>query len=626
MKRIKISNKIIAAGLCLAGFCATSCEDFLTVSPADRITEGDFWKSKSDLDNGRAAAYRHMASAAVTSRIIYWGELRSDNVTLNDQSQQSIQNLQQGILMPTEGMFSWADFYTGINFCNLVLEKGEEMTIPGQEVDPSFRRSDWQTIKAEMLSLRALYYFYLVRAYRNVPYIDYAVRTDVEAQNCKQGQTLGVEILGKLTDQLESNLAYAADNFGSARDNTGRFTKRGVHALLADMYLWRGAMLTNSAKKGDYVLSAAGDTLNSSQVDNLRDDCYRKAIQHADYILNYMQQEYDKDLAENPGMIDENANKPYPYLTRMGNTGFANASDYVYSQVWEVSYSSEAVFQINYDANAGVSNDVPYTYFANYSGNSVSTGYMSGSNLLSASAPSAYDPEVGYGKTDIRLLETLNYSPTTISLPTIHKNVLSSLSISNMEDMTEGASSKNYRSVRSQNWPIYRLTDIMLIKAEAIARLNLPSDAKASTNAQVAEGFKLTNAIFERNNPRLQASGTSGAGELVSDRLKEDYATNADAPKTASELLSLVYNERQREFVAEGKRWFDIVRQCEATNSTVSDVLSSFISLSTSVRNRLKLLMAMYNPIYSEEIKINGVDYGGNLVQNPVWDRYTSNK
>lgn len=626
MKRIKISNKIIAAGLCLAGFCATSCEDFLTVSPADRITEEDFWKSKSDLDNVRAAAYRQMASSAVTSRIIYWGELRSDNVTLNDQSQQSIQNLQQGILMPTEGMFSWADFYTGINYCNLVLEKGEEMTIPGQEVDPSFRRSDWQTIKAEMLSLRALYYFYLVRAYRNVPYIDYAVRTDVEAQNCKQGQTLGVEILGKLTDQLESNLAYAADNFGSASENTGRFTKRGVHALLADMYLWRGAMLTNSAKKGDYVLSAAGDTLNSSQVDNLRDDCYRKAIQHADYILNYMQQEYDKDLAENPGMIDENANKPYPYLTRMGNTGFANASDYVYSQIWEVANSSEAVFQLKYDANASVSNDVPYTYFANYSGNSVSTGYMSGSNLLSASAPSAYDPEVGYGKTDIRLLETLNYSPTTISLPTIHKNVLSSLSISNMEDMTEGASSKNYRSVRSQNWPIYRLTDIMLIKAEAIARLNLPSDAKASTNAQVAEGFKLTNAIFERNNPRLQASGTSGAGELVSDRLKEDYATNADAPKTASELLSLVYNERQREFVAEGKRWFDIVRQCEATNSTVSDVLSSFISLSTSVRNRLKLLMAMYNPIYSEEIKINGVEYGGNLVQNPVWDRYTSNK
>ncbi|MDY6113890.1 MAG: RagB/SusD family nutrient uptake outer membrane protein [Alloprevotella sp.] len=626
MKRIKISNKIIAAGLCLAGFCATSCEDFLTVSPADRITEEDFWKSKSDLDNVRAAAYRQMASSAVTSRIIYWGELRSDNVTLNDQSQQSIQNLQQGILMPTEGMFSWSAFYTGINYCNLVLEKGEEMTIPGQEVDPSFRRSDWQTIKAEMLSLRALYYFYLVRAYRNVPYVDYAVRTDVEAQNCKQGQTLGVEILGKLTDQLESNLAYAADNFGSASENTGRFTKRGVHALLADMYLWRGAMLTNSAKKGDYVLSAAGDTLNSSQVDNLRDDCYRKAIQHADYILNYMQQEYDKDLAENPGMIDDNANNPYPYLTRMGNTRIANASDYVYSQVWEVSNSSEAVFQLKYDANASVSNDVPYTYFANYSGNSVSTGYMSGSNLLSASAPSAYDPEVGYGKTDIRLLETLNYSPTTISLPTIHKNVLSSLSISNMEDMTEGASSKNYRSVRSQNWPIYRLTDIMLIKAEAIARLNLPSDAKASTNAQVAEGFKLTNAIFERNNPRLQASGTSGAGELVSDRLKEDYATNADAPKTASELLSLVYNERQREFVAEGKRWFDIVRQCEATNSTVSDVLSSFISLSTSVRNRLKLLMAMYNPIYSEEIKINGVEYGGNLVQNPVWDRYTSNK
>ena len=88
--------------------------------------------------------------------------------------------------------------------------------------------------------------------------------------------------------------------------------------------------------------------------------------------------------------------------------------------------------------------------------------------------------------------------------------------------------------------------------------------------------------------------------------------------------MKLVYNERQREFVAEGKRWFDIVRQCEATNAN-TDVLTNYITLSTTVRNRLKALYSLYNPIYSEEIKVNGVDYGGKLEQNPVWKRYSDN-
>jgi hypothetical protein len=87
--------------------------------------------------------------------------------------------------------------------------------------------------------------------------------------------------------------------------------------------------------------------------------------------------------------------------------------------------------------------------------------------------------------------------------------------------------------------------------------------------------------------------------------------------------LTLVYNERQREFIGEGKRWFDIVRQAEFTNNP-SDVLNSFISLPTTVKNRLKQLYSLYVPIHNDEIKINGVEYGGKLVQNPVWDRYTT--
>ena len=92
--------------------------------------------------------------------------------------------------------------------------------------------------------------------------------------------------------------------------------------------------------------------------------------------------------------------------------------------------------------------------------------------------------------------------------------------------------------------------------------------------------------------------------------------------KTAAELLVLTYRERQREFVCEGKRWFDLVRQAEASNDTKT-TLGTYASVKSSVRTRLSDLWGFYIPIYSEELKVNGIEYGGSLYQNPVWDRYT---
>ncbi len=615
----------------------SSCDDYLTVLPTDKITEESFWESKSDLDNVRAAAYRQLESDAVLERVVYWGELRADNLLLFDMQRTDVQYLQQGILKPTEGRFDWSPFYTGVNYCNLVLEKGEEMTQPGAEVDPSFRQNDWKPIKAEMLSLRALYYFYLVRAYRDVPFITRAVRTDAEALACRDAATPGVNILGRLIADLEEVSAFAADNYGSTTENVGRITKRGVHAILADMYLWRGCLVQNAIERGtegDVVLGLEGDTITGGALADLKTECFTKAIEHSDYILNYFQTEYEKDLAENPNMnagtnpipLDE-----YPYLTRFTTKSQRGISDEVYRAVWGSGYYDEAIFQLQFDG-VSVKNNILYNYYSSAENASTpKSTVMAAANILYSSASSVYEPERGFGKSDIRLLETMNYQLTEKTQPQIWKNIASNIIIEDLTDMSYGASA-SLRTTQNQDWSIYRLTDIMLIKAEAIARMH-DASAKAATydgssvaskNDLIIEGYKLVNKIFERCNPMMEATETFGAAEdLKSDRLREDYAyPNKDNVKTAGQLLTLVYNERQREFVAEGKRWFDLVRQCEYTNDPKT-VLETYISLGTSVRNRLRQLWSVYNPIYSEEIKINGVDYDGNLVQNPVWDRYT---
>lgn len=619
---------MLAAGsLSLLGGSMVSCDDYLTVLPTDQITEEDFWQEKGDLDNVRAAAYKQMLNC--TDKILIWGELRSDNLVLNEMDDASLKNLQQAVLQPTDGKFDWASLYTGINYCNLVLEKGEAMTVPGGEVDPSFRKSDWQPIKAEMYALRALYYFYLVRAYRSVPYVTTSVRTDAEAMRSKDPATNGILILTNLIAQLEEAKDYAAENYGNSQDNKGRFTKRGVRALLADIYLWRAAMLENHADKAadqNLVLSD-GEELTEELATLLKKESYEKAIEHCNWILDDYQAKYDKDLLENPsGSNTVDRDQFYPYMLRiMGNSGSmskTNVYDDVYSALWVAKNSSESIFELQFDGTENI-NGTLNTYLSLSEGTmDLSPKKMIGNPALVVTAVNSQSPapDKGFGIGDFRLCETYSIMPNSSTYP-IHKNIVTSVNVYNSENVTDMSviNTGGYRLKNSQNanWPVYRLSDVMLIKAEAIARL---SDPQTKANAEdgvngLNEGFKLTNAIFQRYNPGMQATGTSGA-VLVSDRFKTDYAT-ADPAKSAADLLKLVYNERQREYIAEGKRWFDIVRQAEASND-FADLFTTYIDLSTNVKNRLRRIDAFYNPLYGEELKVNG-----NLKQNPVWDRYS---
>lgn len=632
MKTNKIYSKFLLAGsLLMGGMALTSCEDFLTVLPTNQITEDDFWNDKNDLDNVRAGAYRQLTISDVTKRILYWGELRSDNFAQNDMTQTDITYLQTAILQPTQGMFKWGHFYTGINYCNKVLERGEKMTQEGHEVDPSFRKGDWLPIKAEMQAVRALNYFYLVKAFRNVPFVTKSVSTDAEAKASRIAATPGVVILDSLCNQLEVAKTYARDKFSNSSETKGRFTKRAIYALLADMYVWRGSMLSKALAKGDTLYKEDGTAYSEGQLNSMAADCFQKAIDNCDYVMECMQKDYEENLTLMGGKEDEDINRiaAYPYLNYINSRASMNVYDDVYSTIWAYKNSDESVLELQYDGDQNINSAIS-DYLAKYESGNLSNGAMIGASALSSSAMATVNPDRGFGKTDIRLLETYDFKTTTAT-QVYHKNIATTFSIKDIKDVSQGFSSKpDYRAkaTMNANWPIYRLADVMLLKAEAIARMFLvkSNDVAAATQegsdgALVNEGFKLVNAIFKRSNPALRADNSNGS-EYKCDRLKDDYAT-AGTAKKASDLLTLVYNERQREFVGEGKRWFDLVRQAEFTNDAQT-TLTTYITLPTATRNRLKQLWSLYNPINTDEMKINGVEYGGKLVQNPVWDRYTT--
>ena len=162
---------------------ASSCDDFLTIFPTDRIVFEDFWKSKEDVESMVAESYRLMSSGDVINRIIVWGEARADNVIEGEYGgNKDIEYIMTANILPSNQYASWAPFYRVINNCNQVLKYAPLVL----DEDPDFTQGDCNVITGEMYALRALCHFYLVRTFRDIPLLMEAkVDYGVPLQSCK---------------------------------------------------------------------------------------------------------------------------------------------------------------------------------------------------------------------------------------------------------------------------------------------------------------------------------------------------------------------------------------------------------------------------------------------------------
>ena len=136
------------------------------------------------------------------------------------------------------------------------------------------------------------------------------------------------------------------------------------------------------------------------------------------------------------------------------------------------------------------------------------------------------------------------------------------------------------------NWIVYRLPDIYLMKAEALVELG------GGENLQQA--IELVAYSYDRANPDLEP------GSLVGRYSSQE------------QLRNLVFDERQREFLYEGKRYFDLVRRMrrEGTPSDVINtyLISKYIAMNldrNTVISKLNDVDAIYMPIHNDEIKVN---------------------
>ena len=186
----------------LSGILLVSCVD-TNITPYGQTTEEDYWQTKSQVAQVVTEAYKAMASVDVVNRLIVWGSFRSDELLLTSEvpatngNRQALSEIKTANIETTNTFSNWGAFYSVINYCNLVID----MSTQTIDRDPAYTTSDNKLDIAQMKALRALCYFYLVRTFRDVPYITQSYNKS--SQEMAIPQTPPAQVLEAIIKDLE---------------------------------------------------------------------------------------------------------------------------------------------------------------------------------------------------------------------------------------------------------------------------------------------------------------------------------------------------------------------------------------------------------------------------------------
>lgn len=583
MKKINIYKTLLVSACAFITLGTTSCDDFLTMYPSNEITEEQFWEDRTDLESGIRGCWKQFISQDIMERMVVWGECRSDNFDLMTESWDDMKDLMNANLLETNSLFNWSAFYKTINFCNKVLQYGPLVV----ERDKSFTSEDWKPVEAEMKALRALNYFYLVRTFREIPFEFNPIGSEHDVKEHSGRQFMAEVVLDSIINDIEAVKDNGMRQYTNELDNKGRFTRESIYTLLADMYLWRAAKNASPDSVAKYGSKSQDD--------------YQKVIEYCDAVLDMYMERYDRDNPMGGGTSSENNENPYHLIRMNANGGTQDVVDDVYDEIFVQKNSRESILELQFDGSTN-SNTCLYNYRSN---NGLYRHRDNNTGLLQASAPCQtvtrnIDNTSGlFSQSDIRRWQSLVYTEAGQRVYSIGKYTYQSITHDNLEDNSEGTENAfiptgSFRS----NWIIYRLSDVLLMKAEAITRLDAP------TTEQLQDAFNCVTMILYRSNP-----------SVTTDRDKLSF-TDYQEP---SQLFDLVMRERRREFFGEGKRWFDLVRMAEhdgTTTNMLTLLLTKYATNTNAVRAKLASMNSLYSPVYENELKVNP-----NLHQNPAWEK-----
>ncbi len=535
-------------------FTLSGCSDYLEILPLNEVVLENYWTKKEDVTSVLNGCYEALAAENSLDHLGVWGELRSENLVRGGSLDNKYVEVLKENILPANDLTKWEDIYKTINRCNTVLAYADGV----QKLDPNYTEAQMMANKAEATFIRDLCYFYLIRTFRDVPMI-FEPSID-DTKEYAVAATPMKDALRMLSEDLESVKDYAVLRYvddsrmtnsqaaNNAYENCAKVTRVALYTLLADIYLWRGE--------------------------------YDKAISCCDYVINFKKNQYQERIANIGQLNDMHLFSGIPMIREsIVNTKTCGNA---YTEIFGTGFSFESIFELGYQKGA---TENKYT----------SGSYMGDSQGIMGrySAPEDYASNVTSGnniyfaKNDCRAYENISESNGHFFITKYYFTSVS-LENDNVTDMKSLRLSPGTRSVNNSNWIFYRLSDVMLIKAEACIMKDNPDFQTA---------FTLINSINKR-------------ARNYNETVKSDSLAFSTYSSSREEMEKLLFMERKREFMFEGKRWFDLVRKSLRDNNThylANEATQKQKENAVAIKIQLADMNAIFWPYNREELKRNNL-------------------
>ena len=229
---MKFKNlKKLSLGILLSIIIISCSEEYLEVDPKGTALEENYYRNETEAYSALVSVYDVIGkqSRGFENMIAMLNSGSDDHYTGGGSSSDGTQ-LQvfsnYTISESNIGTSYWNDFYQGIFRANVLLTK-----LPDVDMSATTKAR----FEAETKALRAIYYFELVRLFKNVPLITAPVATS-EIFNIEQADPSAVYA------QIETDLLEAIPNLTISLDianEGGRLTKGAAKAVLGKVYLYQ---------------------------------------------------------------------------------------------------------------------------------------------------------------------------------------------------------------------------------------------------------------------------------------------------------------------------------------------------------------------------------------------------
>ncbi|MGI4738124.1 MAG: RagB/SusD family nutrient uptake outer membrane protein [Janthinobacterium lividum] len=250
------------AGLLLTGLLAGCTKDYLNLKPTNTVTTNNFYQTQTDAIQATTAAYSQLQQGGMFNYSLWAiGDVMSDNSYLGGGGAADgieFQQLDNFTIPATNPLTTthWQRAYLGIGECNQVL-----LRVPDITMDATLKNR----CLGEAEFLRALYYFYLVRGFGDVPLVTTPAASSAAAAALTR--TPAAQVYAQIVKDLQDAITKLPASYSG--EDLGRATKWSAQGLLAKVYLTQGDM-ANAATQARAVIAGSGKMLWPNFADNYK--------------------------------------------------------------------------------------------------------------------------------------------------------------------------------------------------------------------------------------------------------------------------------------------------------------------------------------------------------------------